>query len=93
LHLPAANRASAVAAHPGKKPHRGLPAPVEHRLGINPIASPDRLSEKLVSRYDPASDSPVAAEAIVVGELQRLVEYVARYGVLREDLRRQRGNA
>jgi hypothetical protein len=66
--LSAANSASAVTVYRGKNPHRGLPAPVEHRLGGNSPLSPDRLSEKPASLYDPASDFAVAAR----GSAERL---------------------
>jgi hypothetical protein len=62
LALLAANSASAVAAFSGQNLASGSPGSLEHRLGANAPASPDRFSEKLVSLYDLASDFPVAAK-------------------------------
>jgi hypothetical protein len=66
--LLAANSASATTAVPAEKPASGLFGTLEHRLGVDALASSDRIDEKLLLLYDFASDFSVAArgtEALV----------------------------
>ena len=54
-----------------KNAHRGLTQSREIRLGINPLATVDRVRKKISLRYDRASDSPVAARGSVMPGLGR----------------------
>lgn len=59
--LLAANGASAITASLTEKPASGLFGVFEHRVGVDALASTDRVDEKLSLLYDFASDFPVAA--------------------------------
>jgi hypothetical protein len=61
LTLFAANSASAITAASAGKTASGLFGALEHRFGIDALASSDRIDEKLALLYDFASDFPVAA--------------------------------
>jgi hypothetical protein len=63
LTLFAANSASAITAASAGKTASGLFGALEHRFGIDALASSDRIDEKLALLYDFASDFPVAARA------------------------------
>ncbi len=62
--LLAANGASAVTVSLAEKPASGLFSALEHRVGIDTLASSDRVDEKLSLLYDFASDFPVAARGL-----------------------------
>jgi hypothetical protein len=59
--LLAANSASAITASLAEKPASGLFGVLEQRVGVDALASSDRIDEKLTLLYDFASDFPVAA--------------------------------
>jgi hypothetical protein len=59
--LLAANSASAITTASVEKPGSGLLGVLEHRAGVDTLASSDRVDEKLLLLYDFASDFPVAA--------------------------------
>jgi hypothetical protein len=60
LTLFAANSASAITAASVEKTASGLFGEPEQRVGIDALASSDRIDEKLMPLYDFASDFPVA---------------------------------
>jgi hypothetical protein len=62
--LLAANSASAITAVSAEKPASGSFGVLEHRVGIDALASVGRIDEELLLLYDFASDFPVAARAI-----------------------------
>jgi hypothetical protein len=64
--LLAANSASAITAASVEKPASGSFNLLQQRIGIDALASPDRIDEKLSLLYDFASDFPVAARALVL---------------------------
>jgi hypothetical protein len=59
--LLAANSASAIIASSAEKPASGSLNVPQQRIGIDALASSDRIDEKLLLLYDFASDFPVAA--------------------------------
>jgi hypothetical protein len=59
--LLAANSASATTAVSVEKTASGLFGALEQRVGLDALASSDRIDEKLSLLYDFASDFPVAA--------------------------------